>query len=220
MAASEIRNALLLSGGSPTRYVILVNQIPNISPGVMGFLKRQLAALWGFVGIRKFKYVEDGVWVTSTGSQNFFHWLFDVLKKLEALDEQSSREVVARGGAPFWFRMDMIPTIWLKHCPLLILTIICNARENALLVSNLAFIPDGSPTGNYRKTSVQGLRSRLKGRFDIPPPASRMSKRIYISRRCAKFRKNLNEDEIIQVMLKHAYAFEIVDMVVTPSASK
>lgn len=213
VVASGIRNALVLPGGALTRYGILGHQIFNISPGVVGFLKRQLAAVWGVVGIRRFKYVENGVWVTNAGSQNFFHWLFDVLQKLEALDQRCSREMIARRYTvlvPDGYDSDYM----LETLSAFDFNYYFQSSGECILVSDLAFIPDVSPTGNYRKTLVQGMRSRLKCRFEITLPASRKSKRIYISRRSAKFRKILNEDEIVQVMLKHA--FEIVDMDTIP----
>lgn len=196
-------NGILFSGLSPD-----LNQF-NVNPGIKVLLKTYLNTFCSIFKIRRLVKLEKAAYVTNSISNNFFHWFFDVLQKLEFLDD------IHRGQERFDYKI-IIPS---THKSLFIsetlsafnFNVVWQYKDEVLSCRDLTVVPDIAPTGNFRKELVKRLRERLKkhffrNRIDINP----LNPRVYITRRSATRRKIVNEDEIIPVLEENGFA--IIDM--------
>jgi capsular polysaccharide biosynthesis protein len=84
------------------------------------------------------------------------------------------------------------------------------SKDQLLLINRLTLLPDLSPTGNYRKDIVLSIRDRFRTRFSRCSNDSAIYGKVYITRKNAKSRKIINEDELIPILLEAN--FKIVDM--------
>jgi capsular polysaccharide biosynthesis protein len=167
--------------------------------------------------IRHGNVIDQGILLSGTYSNNYFHWIVEFLSR-------------------FWI-IDQYPEY--KHLPLIIdahlhpnfleaLTMV-NSDERALIPirygegyrvkkliipSKLAFMPMNLKNGvslSYAHDAVSPLAiAFLRQKFGVERRvlSQRQNRRIYISRRKGKYRKLLNEDEI-EHLFKN-YGFEVV----------
>lgn len=134
----------------------------------------------------KVDFLKNVYFVTTSTSANFFHWHLDVLPKLEVLSGFKKSKVVlpSRYASSFYKNtLEFYPGIDFEFL------------DGGGSCFQLKFFPDTAPTGNYRPEIVKALAKRLKIK---PSPTSDTELKIYISRKKAKLRKILNEDEFVK----------------------
>jgi|GEM_PF-6802864 len=205
----HIKSALVMPNGRLFSGLSLdLNQF-NIKPGIKVLLKTYLKTLFSLFKYRHLVKLEKTLYVTNSNSNNFFHWFFDVLQKLEFLEgihkelKQFGYKIIIPANHRSLFMRETLSAFDFD--------LIWQHEDEILTCRDVTFVPDIAPTGNFRKELVIRLRERLKKYFisnrdDFNP----LNPRVYISRRNAAKRKIINEDEIIPIL--KANGFAVIDM--------
>lgn len=179
----------------------------NIRVGVKGLLRSYLKVVLSLLDLRSVKKLDAAYYVTNSNSKNFFHWFLDVLQKLEFL-EQKHRGATENGvviipsdhKADFMeFSLDAFGFRFYQQ-----------DKDQLISIKKLTVLPDLAPTGNYRKEVVLNLRKRLRNHFLRELNESYQVKRVYITRKNAKKRKIVNEEDLLPKLGE--LGFEIIDM--------
>lgn len=175
--------------------------------GVKGFLKLYLKFFLFLTKTRKITRLDNILYVTTSNSQNFFHWFLDVLQKLEFIDQ--SRDQILN----FKYKI-IIPNGYnnsysKKSLEAFDLNFYYQEKNEIIISEQSILLPNIAPTGNYRKNQVLKLSQRMKNHWTKNITNNLNNKRIYISRKNAQRRKLKNEDEIIPILKK--YGFTILD---------
>ena len=175
--------------------------------GVKGFLKLYLKFFLFLTKTRKITRLDNILYVTTSNSQNFFHWFLDVLQKLEFIDQ--SRDQILN----FKYKI-IIPNGYnnsysRKSLEAFDLNFYYQEKNEIIISEQSILLPNIAPTGNYRKNQVLKLSRRMKNHWTKNITNNLNNKRIYISRKNAQRRKLKNEDEIIPILKK--YGFTILD---------
>jgi capsular polysaccharide biosynthesis protein len=194
-----LANGFLVGSGSP------LPQSFTIPPS--GFRKLKIAArtLQHRVLSSCTTRVKQGLFVTDEFSNGFFHWICDVLPRIEALSAAEPQELAGRTL--------IVPAM--ADCPYLLPSLqpfpigaphILKWRERAAC-DDLLIVPSIAPTGNYRPSLMRALRERFRDHFGVPAG----SRRIYVSREGAARRRIANEKEILPVLERHGFERVIVE---------
>ena len=175
--------------------------------GVKGFIKLYLKFFLFLTRTRKITRLDNILYVTTSNSQNFFHWFLDVLQKLEFIDQ--SRDQILN----FKYKI-IIPNGYnnsysKKSLEAFDLNFYYQEKNEIIISEQSILLPNIAPTGNYRKNQVLKLSQRMKNHWTKNITNNLNNKRIYISRKNAQRRKLKNEDEIIPILKK--YGFTILD---------
>ena len=175
--------------------------------GVKGFLKLYLKFFLFLTKTRKITRLDNILYVTTSNSQNFFHWFLDVLQKLEFIDQ--SRDQILN----FKYKI-IIPNGYnnsysKKSLEAFDLNFYYQEKNEIIISEQSILLPNIAPTGNYRKNQILKLSQRMKNHWTKNITNNLNNKRIYISRKNAQRRKLKNEDEIIPILKK--YGFTILD---------
>ena len=175
--------------------------------GVKGFIKLYLKFFLFLTKTRKITRLDNILYVTTSNSQNFFHWFLDVLQKLEFIDQ--SRDQILN----FKYKI-IIPNGYnnsysKKSLEAFDLNFYYQEKNEIIISEQSILLPNIAPTGNYRKNQVLKLSQRMKNHWTKNITNNLNNKRIYISRKNAQRRKLKNEDEIIPILKK--YGFTILD---------
>ena len=178
----------------------------NTKVPIKGWLKSYLKSILFLIKstkITRFSYI---LFVTNSNSHNFFHWFLDVLQKLEFASESKNEilnskiKIIIPNGHENSYVKQSLETFSLDFY---------FQKKNEIIISKKSILlPDIAPTGNYRKKQILKLSQRLKHNW-LNKITSKKNKRIYITRKNANYRKLINEDEIIDTLLKHE--FTVVD---------
>ena len=183
------------------------DQFNLMTPSIKSYVKQYLVSLLSLFSIRKVVKIRNALFITNSDSVGFFHWFLDVLQKTECLVGLPEQEIfkgliiVLPANHKNEFMKDSLSAFdldyrWLK-------------KNELAIINRITIIPDIAPTGNYRKDVIQGLSKRLVNHFASAYDSLKSKNKVYISRKNARKRKIINEDELITVLMK--YDFEIVD---------
>ena len=175
--------------------------------GVKGFIKLYLKFFLFLTKTRKITRLDNILYVTTSNSQNFFHWFLDVLQKLEFIDQ--SRDQILN----FKYKI-IIPNGYnnsysRKSLEAFDLNFYYQEKNEIIISEQSILLPNIAPTGNYSKNQFLKLSRRMKNHWTKNITNNLNNKRIYISRKNAQRRKLKNEDEIIPILKK--YGFTILD---------
>ena len=143
--------------------------------------------------------VEQGLFVTDEFSNGFFHWICDVLPRLEMLAKSSpesleGRTLLVPAMADFSYVRPSLEAYRLGGLKIL-------GRRERVRCADLLVVPPVAPTGNYRPDLMHALRERFRKYFAVGVS----SRRIFISRAKAPKRRIANEAEILPVLQRHGF---------------
>ncbi len=202
-------NAKILSNGALIQTLINHNLYFCESIPLQGMAKFKsitklyLTTLNQLFKVRKVVRLKNVLFLTNFYSTNFFHWIGDVLQKLEALDLKSDFDL-KKYTVPV---PDTCNIALAKHTLQKYDVQFTILEENQIVVSDtLLNIPLISPTGNFRPK----LMKRMRARFLDSSIDNSNKERIFITREYAQKRKLLNEVELKPILAKHR--FRIVAM--------
>ena len=207
VSETEEADAWVFPSGHVLKGLALDRNQFNIRVGLKGLLRSYLKALFSLLKLRRLKKIDKAYYVTNSNSKNFFHWFLDVLQKLEFM-ERNYRVTAEKGFViiPSNYKADFM----LSSLAAFDFRLFQQDNDQLVLVKSLMVVPDLAPTGNYRREVVTNLRERLRSFFLTKLNEGRQVKRVYITRRNAKKRKIVNEDELLPVLSK--FRFEVIDM--------
>ena len=152
--------------------------------GVKGFLKLYLKFFLFLTKTRKITRLDNILYVTTSNSQNFFHWFLDVLQKLEFIDQ--SRDQILN----FKYKI-IIPNGYnnsysKKSLEAFDLNFYYQEKNEIIISEQSILLPNIAPTGNYRKNQILKLSQRMKNHWTKNITNNLNNKRIYISRKMLK----------------------------------
>ncbi|WP_274649480.1 glycosyltransferase family 61 protein [Paenibacillus humicola] len=138
--------------------------------------------------------------LTSPGSYNYYHWMFDVLPRIEMMRQsglQVDRYVVNRAGGHA-FQQETLEMFGISEEQLIECGEHLHLKARRLVVPSMAGF-----SGHMPKLACVLLRQAMltKGRR----PAHVQSRRIYISRSLAENRRILNEHEVIEHLQRFGF---------------
>ncbi len=141
----------------------------------------------------------SGLWITDESSNGFFHWICDVLPRLELVPalEASRRTLIVPAMAAFPYVEPSLEPFGLSKVMIM-------SWSQRLACRDLMVVSTTAPTGNYRPALMRSLRDRFRGHFDVKVG----TRRLYISRSAAPNRRIVNEAEVNPVLRK--YGFESI----------
>jgi len=192
----EAKNVGLLPNGflfSGMR--LLPESFTSIPRGSLA-LKRWIKMVALGATARKRKDVERGLFATDEFSNGYFHWVCDVLPRLEAACSQENRGrtflVPAMAAFPY-----LLPSLEPYHFA----GICVSSWEERVQCADLVVVTQAAPTGNYRPSLMKALRDRFRVHFG----EGTASRKLYVSRARAKRRRILNEDQTAEIMSRHGF---------------
>ena len=192
----EAKNVSLLPNGflfSGMR--VLPESFTSVPRGSLA-AKRWLRMIALRAATGKTRDVERGLFATDEFSNGYFHWLCDVLPRLEAACNSRNRQrtflVPAMATFPY-----VVPSLE----PYGFSAICISSWRERIRCADLMVVTQAAPTGNYRPSLMQALRSRFRAYFGAGPA----SRRLYISRARTSRRRIVNEAQVESVMVRHGF---------------
>jgi capsular polysaccharide biosynthesis protein len=148
------------------------------------------------VTARKVRIVEKGLFATDEFSNGFFHWLCDVLPRLEAAfnDDNRQRTFLIPAMADFSYVADSLQPYGFSG-------LCISSWKERIRCADLLVVTQAAPTGNYRPSLMKALRKRFRTYFS----AGEGNRRLFISRARAPRRRIANEDRVAEVMIGHGF---------------
>ena len=191
----EVKNAEVLPNG-------FVHVGGRLLPQVFLGPPKGLRALKAWLRMRQYHVcaravrVERALFVTDDWSNGFFHWVGEVLPRLEVLGstEAEGRTLLVPAMADFEYAHQSLAAYRLPDIRFL-------AWSERVSCRDLLVVPPVAPTGNYRPAVMSALRDRMR-RFFGARPASR---RLYISRAGAAARRIANESDVLPLLERHGF---------------
>jgi len=174
-------------------------------------IKTSLIGMRSRTGI---KVQEPALFITDEFSNGYFHWIGDVLPRLELLvatrgiEALRSKRLVVPAMADFSYVRPSLDPYGLSG------TLVLGNQEE-LLCDDLEVIGPCAPSGNYRPELMQALRERFRAWFKV---SARPEKRLFISRIEAPMRRIANEAHLKQILDR--YGFESVVLEDLPFAQQ
>lgn len=189
-----IRRVKVLPNGYLLKGILPLRQSFAVSRGLYSHGRRVAAAVVGKAQASSAIRVERALFATDEFSNGFFHWICDVLPRLEAMDrsargESETRTLVVPAMASFPCVTASLAAFRLGGVRIL------GSREKALC-EDLLWIPPVAPTGNYRPELMDAVRTRFRSFYSEAGGAGR----LFISRSKAARRRIHNEEQILPVL--------------------
>jgi capsular polysaccharide biosynthesis protein len=141
----------------------------------------------------KFK-INKGVWIIDNWSYEYFHWLTDALPRLIVAEEYIENHEIL---LPSKFRKSP----YVDSLKVFNFNISFFNSKYPVSVKELIIPSHTAPTGNYNKDVINKLRKRFNQNSVKVIP----SKKIFVSRGKARFRKISNEAEVIRLVMSFGY---------------
>jgi capsular polysaccharide biosynthesis protein len=159
-------------------------------------LKRFIRMLAYQAATKATKTIDKAFFATDEFSNGYFHWVCDVLPRLEAAHGQavSDRTLIVPAMAAFPY---VLPSLEPFGFPS-----VCLMRwAERIRCRDLLVITPAAPTGNYRPSLMRLLRKRFREYFG----SGQAERRIYISRASATRRRIANEAEVLALLARYDY---------------
>jgi capsular polysaccharide biosynthesis protein len=182
-------NGFLIAGGRLVREALVG------APRGIRALKAQ-ARMLQYRLLARQTTIARGVWVTDEFSNGYFHWICDVLPRLEAvgMDAVRGRTLLVPAMADYSYCAHSLEAFKLENTR-------CFPWSERVRAGELLVVGPAAPTGNFRPSHMIALRERMRRRFGAGAPG----RKLYISRARAPGRRIANEEEVGAVFLRHGY---------------
>ena len=201
------RSAFMSPSGHLFNGIFLDTRQNNLQTSFRVMLLAYIKSIISLARCRGVRRIKEAYFVTNYNSTNFFHWFFDVLQKLEYLSGNAIRkEKDLFIIVPYDHQLDFI----VDTLSAFDFTLIIQKNHQSLFIDKLTLLPDIAPTGNYRNKEVNKLRNRLRCQFLLNSHNQAPTKRVYITRKNARKRRVINENDLLPILKRSN--FEIVDM--------
>lgn len=189
------------------RGAFVVADVFDNDPGWKCLLKNYLKTLPEILHIKNKANLPNAIWVMNAGTSNLFHWLFDILQKLEFLENSAFEAIKPNFKVIMPNQRPQFMTETLKPFNL---DYFMPEGGQLVKIEKMILLPNIAPTGNFRVDMVNKVRAKLKKHFSATLDPANVVKRVYITRKNAKFRKIINENDIFPMIIKNG--FQVVDM--------
>jgi len=155
---------------------------------------------------RKIHIHEPVLFVTDEHSNGYFHWIADVLARLELFvmvhGSQALHDftLVVPAMANFPYSLESLAPYNLGK------VVVLGVNERAYC-RNVSLISPVAPTGNFRPQVMQAMRQR----FSIYFKTGKAFRKIFISRTNAPRRKIDNEVDLLTMLKKHGFELVVLE---------
>lgn len=147
--------------------------------------------------IKKWRTVDDAIWIKDEWSANYFHWLTDCMPRIwEGLKQKNTNKVLLMES------FKHLPFITQSLKAIGVEPIYYKSNEN-LWVKNLVLTARTSSFPNFNEPLTQLTREKLRVK-----PKSEAHRKVYVSRKYAPKRKSHNAKEV--ELLVRKYGFEVI----------
>ena len=202
MEAKVLRNVRILRNGYLVRAARVLPDTFAVRPSAPRRVVVGFKALRDSILLSKSSTIQAGLFITDEFSNGFFHWICDVLPRLEALcagarEELGTRTVLVPWMACFHYTGDTLK-------PYGDITVRYLREREQIPCSDLLVVPPVAPTGNYRPVLMRALRARFRDFFQ----STAAGRRIFISRADAPKRRIDNEQDLVPVLER--FGFETI----------
>lgn len=142
---------------------------------------------------------EEAMWVVDCFSANYFHWITDVLPRLQLIQRSTSCKTLL-------LPTHLISSDFVQSSLHLfgIQKLIEVKKHQVFKCKNLLVIDTKLGTGNYDEESIRDIRNLCISAYSTCTK-DEIHEKIYISRSKAIQRRILNEHEIIPILDKHGF---------------
>jgi hypothetical protein len=135
---------------------------------------------------------------------NYFHWMCDVLPRVYLARDQ------VEGSTFVLPSSHQIAFVERSLAPFRPARIVYFDQAESAFFSEVVVPGHIAVTGNYHEPTIRGLSEFLHESFrDEPQAVERSDRLLYVTRKGAKYRYVLNEDEVISLL--GTYGFEVVE---------
>jgi capsular polysaccharide biosynthesis protein len=191
-----VRNVDVLQNGFVTSGARVLDESFTSSPKPAVAVKRWIKMVAYRMASRTAKGVEKGFFATDEFSNGYFHWICDVLPRLEAAygPEIRQRTFLLPAMADFPYTAPSLEPYGFSSVS------VASWRER-IRCNELLIVTQAAPTGNYRPSLMHSLRARFRDYFGTDPAGGK----LYISRARAPLRHIANEEQVAAVMESHGY---------------
>jgi len=201
--AKNLTNVYLFSSGICYKNGILFDLYFNtkdvgIKVKLRTYIKTALTLLTTFKTIK----IDKGIVLTDVHGSGFFHWFGDVLQKLEAIKSQN----IDISAYIVLIPEKIVTEYVIETLKIYKITYRIISKQEKVVVKDLLYIPQITPTGNYRPQLMKNMRDTFKEYYGT----TSKKKRIFITRSKAPKRRIINESELLPILEK--YHFDIIAM--------
>lgn len=166
-------------------------------------IKPLIKTLLWTLGIRKITKVSKGIVIMDHWSCAFFHWFGDVLQKLEAMEACGLETTDYLLVVPYKFDTTFSRYTLSKYN----IKALFLSKNKVVKVENALYIPQITPSGNYRPELMKSIRKRFRAQVG----SKIEGKRVYITRSKAPKRTIANEDKLIPILKKHNFVIAAME---------
>lgn len=149
--------------------------------------------------LKKDIVLSNGSWVIDDKSFNYFHWMTDVLSRIEMLNKSTIEKYPILLPNKFKNLEFVIQTLDLLELPHYFFDEKTNYKIKNIIVTTHA-----APAGNFNQNQIKKISDKLKLKANIGSPKN-LSRKIWLSRSHQNRRLIKNENEIVNFLLKHEY---------------
>ena len=143
--------------------------------------------------------IDKGSWVIDDKSQNYFHWMTDVLSRIKLIPNNELNEYPILVPKEFLLESFISETLELLNIPYKTYDIDKKVKINHLLVTSHA-----APAGNYNNQLIhkvsKDLKEKSKNQVEKTYP-----KKIWLSRKNQDRRVLLNEEDVTKYLSEKGY---------------
>ncbi len=146
---------------------------------------------------------KPAVWFTDQWSHMYFHWIMDALPRLfVAKDYIKGRKILLPDKfEKMRFVRESLHAFEIEN------ELVFIPSDQVLRVEDLLIPSHTAPTGNFNEEIVQNMRGYYQDYYDNAHELN-LGDKIYVSRAKAKWRKVINEDEVVRLLSR--YGFEVI----------
>ena len=152
-----------------------------------------------FIKSQKYQKIPRASWVIDDKSFNYFHWITDVLSRIEMLSDHDLKEypiLIPSNFSKATFIIETLKVLSIPH--------IFYDDDKKYLIGTLLVTSHAAPAGNYNKFLIQKVKQKL---VDASKSESIIfdNKKLWVSRSGQKRRLVKNEDKVTKFLKKEGF---------------
>lgn len=152
-----------------------------------------------FIKSKNYQKIPQASWVIDDKSFNYFHWMTDVLSRVEMLSEYDLKEfpiLIPRNFCEAAFITETLKVLSIPH--------IFYDEDKKYLIGTLLITSHAAPAGNYNKFLIQKVKHKLVDASESES-INFDSKKLWVSRSGQKRRLVKNEDKVTKFLIKDGF---------------
>lgn len=190
------------------------NRVPHIIPQCIAegkvSMKIIIKSILQHTNSKHSDEIEKGILFTDTNSHGFFHWFADALPRLLSCEHISTDDYTIIIPEKFYtpFARESMKCLGIDERQIHLIADGTMVRVKSLWVMDHPATPVG--TGNYRPLLMHKLKTIMESKLVLEEGEretieKKFGKKIYISRKDAKHRHLINEQEIESIMQENEF---------------